>query len=211
MPDALEIQLIPAGFLQTNCYIVWDKSSSDAIIIDPGGSSDDIIGFICDNGLKPSAIVNTHGHADHIGANTILHAEYGCPILIHEADAYYLTDLDANLAGLIGFTEPISPAADRLLVEGDAVTVGNTMFKVIHTPGHTPGGICLYYGSILFSGDTLFAGSIGRSDFPGGSHEQLIDSIKRKLLVLPDDTDVYSGHGPITTIGEERRNNPWLQ
>ena len=211
MPDALRIQLIPAGYLQTNCYIVWDKASNDAIIIDPGGSSDEIIGFISGSGLKPSAIVNTHGHADHIGANMILYDEYGCPILIHEADAYYLTDPDANLAGLIGFIEPISPAADRLLVEGDSVVVGNSMFRVIHTPGHTPGGICLYYGSTLFSGDTLFSGSIGRSDFPGGSHDQLIDSIKRKLLVLPDDTDVYSGHGPITTIGEERRNNPWLR
>jgi glyoxylase-like metal-dependent hydrolase (beta-lactamase superfamily II) len=209
--DTLGIQLIPAGYLQTNCYIVWDKGSGDAIIIDPGGNSDDIIGFITDNKLKPSAIVNTHGHADHIGANLILHNEYGCPILIHEADAYYLTDPDANLSGLIGIMEPLSPAANTLLVEGDAVVVGNTIFKVIHTPGHTPGGICLLHDQTLFSGDTLFAGSVGRSDFPGGSHEQLIDSIKRKLLILPDSTVVYSGHGPVTTIGEERINNPWLQ
>lgn len=210
MPESFDIQTIPAGYLETNCYVVWDRQTKETIIIDPGGTSEAIIGFIAESGLKPVAIVDTHGHADHIGANGILRDEYGCHLLIHEADARYLTDADFNLSGMIGITGPISPPPDRTLSDGDIVVVGATAFTVIHTPGHTPGGISLYAGSTLFCGDALFAGSIGRTDFPGGSHDQLIDSIKRRLLVLPDDTYVYPGHGPVTTIGEERRSNPWL-
>ncbi len=209
MPD-INIELIPAGYMETNCYVVWEDKSADAIIIDPGGSSDAIIGFIAENKLHPIMIVNTHSHADHIGANLILKNEYNCPILIHSAEAAHLTDANLNLSAFIGFTEPISAPPERLLNDGDTIQLGNSSFKVIHTPGHTPGGICLYNGSILFSGDTLFAGSIGRTDFPGGSFEQLIESIKVKLMALPDEVKVYPGHGPSTTIGIERTDNPFI-
>lgn len=207
----LNIQMITAGYLQANCYIVWTDDSNDTVIIDPGGSSEDIIGFIAANKLNPVAIVNTHGHADHIGANEILKDEYRCPIMIHEDDADYLTNATLNLSMMIGFiNSSVSPPADRLLKQGDVIHVGSASLAVIHTPGHTPGGICLFDGKHLFSGDTLFAGGIGRTDFPGGSYNQLMESIRSKLMVLPDDTEVYPGHGTTTTIGDERSSNPFI-
>jgi hydroxyacylglutathione hydrolase len=207
--DLLIRALVVSPFA-TNCYLVSDSSTRDALVIDPGADAGTIIQAVREDDLVVCAIVNTHGHADHIAANCAIKQEFDCPIMIHELDAPYLTDADLNLSSYIGQSGPLSPPADRLLKEGDGVTVGELQFRVIHTPGHTPGGICLIVDDVLFSGDTLFAGSIGRSDFPGGSHRTLIESIRTKLLVLPDDTQVHPGHGPSTTIAAERSSNPWL-
>ena len=211
MAGRMHLRSFVVGMCETNCYIAADSSSKDAIIIDPGDNADAIIETIRTDGLIVRAIVNTHGHADHIAANAALKKQFDCPIMIHELDAPYLADPEANLSALIGYIEPISPPADRLLKDGGEITIGQLVFRVIHTPGHTPGGISLLENEVLFSGDTLFADSVGRTDFPGGSHEQLINSIQEKLLVLPDSTLVYPGHGPLTTIGNERQNNPFLQ
>ncbi|MHB1000443.1 MAG: MBL fold metallo-hydrolase [Armatimonadota bacterium] len=211
MPGQINIRTFSVGPFETNCYIVWDSETLDALVIDPGGNPDDLINCVDENRLSVKYIINTHGHADHIAANGALHDRYGCPIIIHEFEADYLTDPQANLSELIGYMEPMSPKADLLVKDGSMITVGHLEFTVIHTPGHTPGGICLLVDSILFSGDTLFAGGIGRTDFSGGSYQQIINSILTRLLVLPDDVTVYPGHGPKTNIGKERNNNPWLQ
>lgn len=194
---------------ETNCYIAAEESSRSALIIDPGDEAHLISDAVYGCDVTVIGIVNTHGHADHIGSNAALKGEFDCPITIHELDAALLADPQANLSASIG-VGMVSPAADRLLREGDVIDIGGLALTVIHTPGHTPGGICLFGEGILFSGDTLFMDGIGRTDFSGGSQKQLMDSIHAKLLVLPDETIVYPGHGPSTTIGREKRENPWL-
>ena len=201
---------------ETNCYIVacpprslGDESTREAVIIDPGDEAHLISDAVYGCDVTVTGIVNTHGHADHIGANAALKGEFDCPIMVHELDARFLTDPEANLSTSLG-PGMVSPPADRLLKEGDEIAVGSLTLKVIHTPGHTPGGICLLGADVVFSGDTLFMDGIGRTDFPGGSQEQLMRSIRSKLLILPDDTLVYPGHGPSTTIAREKRENPFL-
>ena len=217
MPPALYINSLVVSPCETNCYLVGPlecgaspSRTGEVIAIDPGGDADLILRLIESEGLTVTAIVNTHGHGDHIGANADLKARFDCPIMIHVADADFLTDPMLNLSGCFGEETALSPAADRLLQDGDEIEVGPVTFRVIHTPGHTPGGICLYTDGRLFAGDTLFAGSVGRTDFPGGSMDHLITGIREKLLVLPDDTIVYPGHGPTTTIGDEKIVNPYL-
>lgn len=209
MPASLYVKGLVVSPYGTNCYVVG-ADGGDVMVIDPGGDPDLILRLIESEALTVTAIVDTHGHGDHIGANADLKARFGCPVMIHEADAEFLTDPMLNLSAWLGEDTVVSPAADRLLQDGDEIAVGLITFRVIHTGGHTPGGICLYTAGHLFAGDTLFAGSVGRTDFPGGSMEQLITGIREKLLVLPDDTIVYPGHGPTTTIGAEKAGNPYL-
>jgi len=193
-----------------NCYIVGCNETREVAVIDPGGNAKAIVNMLQENDLKAVYIINTHGHIDHIGANKGVKDTTGAQILIHEADAKMLVNSGSNLSSLMGMVVT-SPAADRLLKDGDTIKVGNTVeLQVIHTPGHSPGGICLKTGDIIFVGDTLFQGSIGRTDFPGGSHQQLIKNIKEKLLCYDDETIAYPGHGPATTIGFERKHNPFL-
>lgn len=206
----MEVKTLALGQMGTNCYLAWCGETREAIIIDPGSNAQEISNVVRDLNLKPKYIVNTHGHLDHIGANGELHQEFNCPIAIGTQDGPMLTDPTLNLSSQFG-RPIISPAAEKLLEDGDTVKFGNCALKVLATPGHTPGGVCLYGHSTLFSGDTLFERSVGRTDFPGGSQRQLLEAIETKLLNLPDTVRVLPGHGPETNIGQERVNNPWLQ
>lgn len=201
------VKCVPVGTLDTNCYIVGCEESGDALVIDPGAEPDKILAVLLASGLACRLIVNTHGHADHIMANRAVKEATGAPIAIHKNDAHALSDPVANLSVLVPprAQDAPSPPPDRLLEEGDAVAAGSVRLCVVHTPGHTPGSISLVGEGLVFSGDTLFAGGgIGRTDFPGGSYETLLDSIEKKLFALPSQTVIYPGHGPSTTIGEER-------
>ncbi len=200
--------LLPS--FQTNTWLLWDDENLDAILIDPAAPDQELLDLINEKGLSVHCIVNTHGHGDHIGGNQFFRSALACPLLIHEADASMLTDNKKNMSEYMGTPLPPAPS-DRLLTDGDIIQMGKHSIKVIHTPGHTPGGICLLIDKYLISGDTLFEMSIGRTDFPAGSHSQLIDSIKSKLFILPDDTIVFPGHGPRTSIGMEKMNNPFVR
>lgn len=207
----MKIVQLEVGSLGTNCYIIFDEATREAAVIDPGGSVEDITAVIKNEKLTVKYIINTHGHADHVYGNMRIKQATGAPILIHEADAGMLTSGQRNLSAFIGGSVSCGPA-DTLLKEGDVIKIAAGLeLTVIHTPGHTPGGICLLTDNVLFSGDTLFAESIGRTDFPGGSYSQLIKNIKEKLLVLDDAVKVLPGHGPDTTIGWERKMNPFIQ
>ncbi len=199
----------PVGLLQSNCYLLFDEESRQTAVIDPGDEGDNIIQTIKDNNLQPILIINTHGHGDHIGANQFIKRTFNIPLAIHKDDAIMLKDANENLSGLFG--PPIlSPGADRLLEDNEEIEFGGQTIKVLHTPGHSPGGCSLLIENHLFSGDALFKMSIGRTDFPKASHERLMRGIIDKILSLPEETIVYPGHGPTTTVGEEKRNNPFI-
>ncbi len=193
------VKMFTVGLLGTNCFLVGDTDSHEALIIDPGFEGDSeakiILKEVERNDFEVKYIVNTHGHPDHTGGNRILREATKAQILIHESDAPMLSN----------------PPADRKLHDGDLIEVGNIKLRVIHTPGHSKGSIILLTADTVFSGDTLFAGSIGRYDLAGGSIEEIKNSLKSKLLTLPDYMKIYPGHGPVSTIGEERRYNPFLQ
>ncbi len=197
------------GPLQVNCFILADEKTKDAIVIDPGDDAGDILKVIKDKGLKVKYIVNTHSHFDHVGANKAVKEATGADLLMHEADAPLLADA-ADQAIVFGIRVDPPPRPDRFVGHGDVITAGEVSLKVLHTPGHSPGGISLLEQGMVFTGDALFAGSIGRTDFPGGDLMTLLRSIKANLMTLPDETKVFSGHGPASTIGEERRENPFL-
>lgn len=194
----MHIETLVVGYLEANCYFLVCPATSEAVVIDPGGDADLINARIAENGWQVKYIINTHGHSDHTAGNAAVRAATGALVLLHAADTSRQSPADQE-------------TPDRTLADGESINWGHLSLRVIHTPGHTPGGICLLAGDKLFAGDTLFAGSVGRSDFPGGSHRDLISSIKSKLLVLPEATEVYPGHGPSTTIGDEKRYNPFLR
>jgi hydroxyacylglutathione hydrolase len=211
----MQIKRLTVGPLQANCYLLWDKPGGSVAIIDPGGDPEAIISVIEEEKLTPVVLIDTHGHIDHIAANRAIKERYDIPLLIHREDASCLTDSNLNLSAL-GFGRLDSPPCDRELQDSDEIPVGEIMLKVISTPGHSPGGICLLIArpdqpDVIITGDTLFAGGVGRTDFPGGSWSQLIASIRNRLLSFPDETIILPCHGPHSTIGEERNSNPFLK
>ena len=214
MKTAYEIGVIESRLFSENCYIAHLANRQDCLVFDPGLDPGEILDYLNGRNLRPAAILNTHGHADHIAGNGVLKQRFPeAPLLIGHGDASKLTDPMGNLSGQYGlpFT---SPRADRLLREGDKVSLAGIDLEVLETPGHSAGHIVFVWKEpdpwVVFGGDVLFAGSIGRTDFPDGDFDQLIHSIRAKLFQLPDDTQVLPGHGPVTTIGEEKQSNPYV-
>ncbi|MBF0398207.1 MAG: MBL fold metallo-hydrolase [Desulfobacterales bacterium] len=192
-----------------NCFILGCEKTKEGVVIDPGDEVDKILLYLANLKITVKYIINTHGHFDHVGGNKRLKTVTNASLVIHQLDAPMLSIISYSAASF-GLSGENSPPPDMTVVDGDIINFGNASLKVIHTPGHTKGGISLYSEGNVFVGDTLFAGSIGRTDFPGGDYQTLIDSIKEKLLPLGDHVKVYTGHGPQTTIGQERRYNPFL-
>ena len=205
-------EILAVGPLQCNCSIIGDETTHEAMVIDPGDEIQSILTLVRKHNLQVKQIVITHAHIDHVGGAMKLRAATGAPILLNQNDYDLLKMLDIQ-ATWIGVPPPGKVDIDQSVGQADTVKAGSLMANVIFTPGHTEGSICLYFPveKKLIAGDTLFAGSIGRTDLPGGSFEKIIDSLHDKLLTLPDDTIVTPGHGPQTTIGEERENNPFLK
>jgi hydroxyacylglutathione hydrolase len=204
-------QVVPVGPLQCNCSIIGDPVTREAIVIDPGDDVADILKIVGEHNLKVATILITHAHIDHVGGAMKLKAQTGAPVLMNQNDQRLLQALDMQ-AAWIGIRPPEPVVIDAGLADGERIGQGTLAAHVIHTPGHTEGSVCLLLdsGKTLIAGDTLFAGSIGRTDLPGGSFEKIMNSLHDRLLQLPDDTTVVPGHGRLTSIGEERRNNPFL-
>lgn len=211
--DSLRIEGFSLGAWETNCYVAWTRDGGECLIIDAGYEPEPLLAFVDDRRLTPAQVVLTHAHLDHIGGLQEVRRRFPeVPIAIHEAEREFLTDTALNLSAYIG--EPlVAPEATATLRHGDAVALSEHVFEVRHTPGHSPGNVCLYQpqAHVAIVGDTLFAGSIGRYDFPTSDGPTLMRSIREQLLTLPDNTRVLPGHGPETTIGRERRSNPYLR
>lgn len=203
------LERLVVGPFASNCYIVGSEITSEGMIIDPGDEAGEILNKVKDFQLDIKSIVLTHGHIDHIGAVKEVSEATGAEICVHTDDAQSLKGW--RVGSILGSSYPAPPPPDRLLKGGDSIDIGDLHFLALHTPGHTPGGICLLGEGVVFTGDTLFNYGVGRTDLIGGSHNQLLNSLHTKLMVLPDDTIVYPGHGPETTIGAERRTNPFLR
>ncbi len=204
-------EILPVGPLQCNCSVIGDESTHEGLVIDPGDNIEDVVSIVRKHNLQIKQIVVTHAHIDHVGGAMKLRAATGAAILLNQNDYALLKMLDAQ-AAWIGVAPPGRVEIDHSVAQADSIKTGSLSADVIHTPGHTEGSICLYFPAEkkLIAGDTLFAGSIGRTDLPGGSFEKIIRSLHDKVLELPDDTVVIPGHGPLTTIGRERHSNPFL-
>ncbi|WMM26828.1 MBL fold metallo-hydrolase [Tissierella sp. MB52-C2] len=206
----MEIIRVPAGVYAANCYIIYSKTTKDGIIVDPGGDADDLSSYIKRNDLNIKHIILTHGHGDHIGGVIGLKASLGATVMIHEEDKDMLMDGEKNLSTSMAMGK-VEVEPDVLLKDGDIIEIGDLKVEIIHTPGHTKGGICIKIGENIITGDTLFAGSIGRTDLFGGDYDSIIKSIKEKLMIYPDEVQVFPGHGTPSTIGRERVSNPFLR
>jgi len=205
-------EILPVGMLACNCSIVGDEESGEAIVIDPGDEIERVQEVLARHKLRPKYIVATHAHIDHVGGLAQLKRATGAPVLIHAGDLPLYENL-AVQAEWLGVLPPGVVKVDQLLKEGDALRIGSHVFEVLHTPGHSPGSLSLHLPGAqekIFSGDTLFQGSIGRTDLWGGSFDEILRSIHERLLIFPDETPVFPGHGPATVIGEERETNPFL-
>jgi hydroxyacylglutathione hydrolase len=205
-------EILPVGPLQCNCSIIGDEITREAMVIDPGDDIEDVLALIAKHQLQVKQIVITHAHIDHVGGAMKLRAATGAPILLNQNDHALLKMLDMQ-AAWVGMASPGKVDIDQSVKQADTIKAGSLVANVIETPGHTEGSICLYFPAEnkLIAGDTLFAGSIGRTDLPGGSFEKIIRSLHGKVLALPDETVVVPGHGPLTTIGTERESNPFLK
>jgi glyoxylase-like metal-dependent hydrolase (beta-lactamase superfamily II) len=213
MAVPLQIRTVVSMPFEENTYVLWLPGRTDAVVIDPGLEPELIFDCLRDEGLTPAALLNTHGHGDHVGGNAALKQAFPeAPLVIGVHEAALLTDAELNLSALFGMPI-VSPPADRTVAEGDVLELAGMRFEVLEIPGHSPGHVAFVYRDDpdrVFGGDVLFRGSIGRTDFPRGNAAQLLDGIRRKLYVLPADTVVYPGHGPVTTVGHEMRTNPFV-
>ena len=203
------LKMLVVGAIQANCYILGCERTKQAAVIDPGDDVDKILVALAKDHLRCVQIINTHGHFDHTGGNKRLKEVTGAQLIIHRADAPMIEN-QASSGGMWGMKVENSPPPDRYVEEGDLITFGDVSLKVLHTPGHSEGGISLVTEKMVFVGDTLFAGSIGRTDFPGGDYEGLLQNVQKKIFTLGDDVLIYPGHGPKTTVGRERRSNPFF-
>ena len=204
-------EILPVGPLQCNCSIIGDETTHEAMVIDPGDDIEDVQALIRKHNLQVKQIVITHAHIDHVGGAMKLRAATGAPILLNQNDYALLKMLDVQ-AAWIGMPSPGKVEIDHSITTGETVAAGSHTASILHTPGHTEGSICLYFPAEqkLIAGDTLFAGSIGRTDLPGGNFKKIMHSLKGPVMSLPDETVVVPGHGPLTTIGEERETNPFI-
>ncbi len=208
------VKTFPVGLLQCNCTVLGDSETREAIVVDPGDAIETVLAALREDGLRCKTVLNTHTHIDHVGANEALKQATGARLMLHEADLPLYDNLRVQSEWMGGMVPaPVRAKVDEHIHQGDRVTAGRLTAEVLHTPGHTPGSLCFHLDDaqpLLLSGDTLFAGSIGRTDLWGGDYDQELDSIRTRLLALDDRTRVIPGHGPETTIGEERRRNPFL-
>jgi len=206
----LKFKRLPLGIYQANCYIIWDEQTNKAVVLDPGGDFEELEEFIENSKLTVSYVILTHGHGDHIGAVAEVRDYFKAEVMIHKDDFDMLKNNRKNYSSQIGYNK-IEIEADKKLTDGDVINLGQLSLEIIHTPGHTKGSICIKCDDKVFTGDTLFAGSIGRTDLDGGSFEDIMASINNKILLFSDNTEIYPGHGPSTTIKAEKRYNPFLQ
>jgi glyoxylase-like metal-dependent hydrolase (beta-lactamase superfamily II) len=206
----MKIEYYVVGIVGTNCYFAIHPDTKECLIIDPGDQGEQLAEKIKSEGLSPKAILLTHGHFDHIMGVEALRQEFSIPVYVHEADQDLLENPDLNSGSMIG--RSVSVTADHMVKDGEILNLAGFKIQVLHTPGHTPGGVCYYFPEeeIVFSGDTLFCDSVGRTDLPGGSASDLVRSIREKVFLLPDLTLVYPGHGEPTKIGYEKQNNPFV-
>ena len=205
----MKYEMLIVGPLETNCYLVYCQDSLECAVVDPGAEADRIFLMIARKNLKPELILNTHGHIDHIGANKDVKEKYNIPLYLHSADSPMLENVQqSEMAIFLGAMD--SPPPDNLLNDGDKIKIGKSSLRVIHTPGHSPGSVSFLGDGFLISGDTLFFGGVGRTDLPGGSWKDMESSIKNKILTMPDEMVVLPGHGPSTTVGQEKRANPFI-
>ncbi len=206
----MEFDSVIVGALETNCYLIHCPETLHCAIVDPGAEAKKIFRLITEKGLTPVVLLNTHGHIDHIGANKDVKERFNIPLYIHDSDKSMLENVQqSELSFFLDAKD--SPSPDKYLEEGDTLKIGKSSLKVIHTPGHSPGSVSFLGDGFLISGDTLFYGGVGRTDLPGGSWTELVKSIKTKILTLPDEMIVLPGHGPSTTVGQEKSFNPFIQ